>query len=34
VFEVRPVINLLETGTLAKEFEASVKAPRFVDKRN
>ena len=34
VFEVRPVIEILETGTLAKEFEASVKAPRFVDKRN
>ncbi|MDP7623993.1 MAG: AMP-binding protein [Rhodospirillales bacterium] len=33
VFEVRPVIEILETGTLAKEFEASVKAPRFVDKR-
>jgi len=27
------VIEILETGTLAKEFEASVKAPRFVDKR-
>ena len=34
LFEVRPVIEVLETGTLAKEFEASVKAPRFVDKRN
>ena len=34
VFEVRPVINIMEIGTLAKEFEASVKAPRFVDKRS
>ena len=34
VFEVRPVIEHLETGTLAKEFEQSVKAPRFVDKRS
>ena len=33
VFEVRPVIDVMETGTLAKEFETSVKAPRFVDKR-
>ena len=32
-FEVRPVIDILDTGTLAKEFEASVKTPRFVDKR-
>ena len=33
VFEVRPVIVQLATGTLAQEFEASVKAPRFVDQR-
>ena len=33
VFEVRPDITLLENGTLAKEFEQSVKAPRFRDKR-
>ena len=33
VFEVRPLIYIMDTGTLAKEFEASVKAPRFVDKR-
>lgn len=33
VFEVRPEIEVLETGTLAHEFETSVKAPRFVDKR-
>ena len=32
-FEVRPVIDILDTGTLAKEFEASIKTPRFVDKR-
>jgi len=32
-FEVRPEIELLESGTLAKEFESSVKAPRFVDTR-
>ena len=33
-FEVRPEVDVLEIGTLAKEFESSVKAPRFVDKRN
>ena len=33
VFEVRPVIETLPTGTLAKEFESSIKAQRFVDKR-
>jgi len=33
VFEVRPDIEVLEAGTLAKEFESSVKAPRFVDRR-
>ncbi|MEQ8699960.1 MAG: hypothetical protein RLT05_25800, partial [Bauldia litoralis] len=33
-FEVRPEVEVLETGTLAREFEASVKAPRFVDKRS
>ena len=32
-FEVTPEIVFLELGTLGKEFEASVKAPRFVDKR-
>jgi phenylacetate-CoA ligase len=32
-FEVSPDIVFLELGTLGKEFEASVKAPRFVDKR-
>jgi phenylacetate-CoA ligase len=33
-FEVRPDVEVLPTGTLAKEFESSVKAPRFVDKRH
>ncbi len=32
-FESSPEVVVLERGTLAKEFEASVKAPRFVDKR-
>ncbi|MGH7265313.1 MAG: phenylacetate--CoA ligase family protein [Candidatus Rokuibacteriota bacterium] len=32
-FEITPEVELLETGTLAREFEKSVKAPRFVDKR-
>ncbi len=33
LFEVSPEVVVLETGTLAAEFEASVKAPRFVDRR-
>ena len=32
-FQVTPRVTLLERGTIAREFEASVKAPRFVDKR-
>jgi phenylacetate-CoA ligase len=32
-FEVTPNVSVLELGTLAKEFESSVKAPRFADKR-
>src|SRR3954467_8082011 len=32
-FERGPQIVVLETGTLAKEFEANVKAARFVDRR-
>jgi len=32
-FELSPEVVVLETGTLAKEFEANVKAARFVDKR-
>jgi len=33
-FEVTPEIVTLNRGTLADEFENSVKAPRFVDRRN
>lgn len=32
-FEISPRITILEIGTLAAEFAASVKAPRFVDRR-
>ncbi len=32
-FELTPEIELLPAGTLAREFESSVKAPRFMDKR-
>ena len=32
-FEIAPQIMVLETGTLAREFEANVKAARFLDKR-
>jgi phenylacetate-CoA ligase len=32
-FELIPQIAVLETGTLAREFEANVKAARFVDRR-
>ncbi len=32
-FEVVPVVDVLALGTLAAEFERSVKAPRFVDRR-
>jgi phenylacetate-CoA ligase len=32
-FEVSPEITFLESGTLGREFEASIKAARFVDKR-
>jgi len=32
-FELVPQIAILETGTLAREFEANVKAARFVDRR-
>jgi phenylacetate-CoA ligase len=32
-FEVTPRIVAVETGSLAKEFEASVKMPRFSDRR-
>ena len=33
VFGVTPEVTLLSRGTIAREFEANVKAPRFVDKR-
>lgn len=33
VFEVTADISVLAVGTLAREFESSVKAPRFADKR-
>ena len=33
VFELTPEIVALELGTLAKEFESSIKAPRIVDRR-
>ena len=32
-FELSPDIVILEPGLLAREFEASVKAPRFIDRR-
>ena len=33
IFEVTPDLVLLDPGTLAREFEGAVKAPRFVDRR-
>jgi len=32
-FQVTPEVSLLPRGTIAKDFEANVKAPRFVDRR-
>jgi hypothetical protein len=32
-FEVSPVVEVLARGSLAAEFERSLKAPRFVDRR-
>jgi phenylacetate-CoA ligase len=32
-FELLPQVGVLETGTLAKEFEANIKASRFIDRR-
>jgi phenylacetate-CoA ligase len=32
-FEVRPDVEILPVGTLAREFESATKAPRFIDKR-
>jgi phenylacetate-CoA ligase len=33
IFEVNPEIQMLDLGTLARAFESSIKAPRFVDER-
>ncbi|HYL87984.1 MAG TPA: AMP-binding protein [Burkholderiales bacterium] len=33
-FELVPQVVVLETGTLAREFEANVKAARFIDRRS
>ncbi|MEE2997512.1 MAG: AMP-binding protein [Pseudomonadota bacterium] len=33
-FEITPRIEVLKVGTLARLFETSIKAPRFVDERN
>jgi phenylacetate-CoA ligase len=33
VFEINPQLEVLEAGTLAREFEGAVKAPRFLDRR-
>lgn len=33
-FELTPEIVLLESGTLAREFESAIKAPRFADRRS
>ncbi len=32
-FQVTPEVTLLPRGTIAKDFEAAIKPPRFVDKR-
>ena len=32
-FEVTPDVEVLPLGTLAAEFERSIKAPRFADRR-
>jgi phenylacetate-CoA ligase len=32
-FEVTPVVRRVPPGTIAREFESSVKAPRFLDRR-
>ena len=32
-FEVSPAVQVLERGSLAAEFERSLKAPRFIDRR-
>ncbi len=33
IFEITPLVEALKRGTLATEFERSLKAPRFVDRR-
>ena len=33
MFHITPEVTLLARGTIAREFEAAVKPPRFVDKR-
>ena len=33
IFQITPEVTLLARGTIAREFEANIKAPRFVDKR-
>ena len=33
-FEVSPRVEILPLGTVAKNFESSIKAPRFVDRRS
>jgi phenylacetate-CoA ligase len=33
-FELAPEVVVLETGTLAREFESNIKAARFVDRRS
>lgn len=33
IFEISPLVEALKRGTLAIEFERSLKAPRFVDRR-
>lgn len=33
IFQVTPEVTLLPRGTIARDFEANIKAPRFVDKR-
>ena len=32
-FEVTPLVKLVPAGSIAREFESAVKAPRFLDKR-
>jgi hypothetical protein len=32
-FQVTPEVTLLPRGSIAKDFEAALKPPRFVDKR-